>query len=98
MNAIHTEMLYFQRRLDATRAMANAAAGPCARMAHETLARLYGETLAALGATLGATLPCLIAEPVAAIPRRMMRVERVVTPPTLRKTTARPRLTLKLAC
>ena len=94
MNAIHTEMLYFQRRLDATRAMADAAAGPCARMAHETLARLYGETLAALGATL----PCLIAEPMAAIPRRVLRVERVVTPPTLRKTTARPRLTLKLAC
>jgi hypothetical protein len=94
MNAIHTEMLYFQRRLNATRAMADAAAGPCARVAHETLARLYGETLAALAATL----PCLMAEPVAAIPRRALRVERGVTPPTLRKVTARPRLTLKLAC
>ncbi|MEG8042932.1 hypothetical protein QP164_09350 [Sphingomonas sp. LR59] len=94
MNAIHTEMLYFQRRLNATRAMADAAAGPCARVAHETLARLYGETLAALAATL----PCLMAEPVAAIPRRALRVERGVTPPTLRQMPARSRLTLKLAC
>ncbi|RXD07074.1 hypothetical protein EQZ23_03045 [Sphingomonas sp. UV9] len=93
MNAIHTEMLYFQRRLDATRVMADAAAGPCARLAHETLARLYGETLAALAATL----PCPIAEPVAATRRRVFRVERVVTPPTRCKATARPRLTLKLA-
>jgi hypothetical protein len=94
MNAIHTEMLYFQRRLDATQAMADAAAGPCARVAHETLARLYGETLDALAATL----PCLVAEPVALIPRRVSRVERAATPPTLRKATARPRLTLHLAC
>ncbi len=94
MNSIHTEMLYFQRRLNATRAMADAAAGPCARVAHETLARLYGETLAALAATL----PCLMTEPAAAIPRRVLRVERAVTPPTLRKVTARPRMTLKLAC
>lgn len=93
MTAIHTEMLYFQRRLDATRAMADAAAGPCARLAHETLARLYGETLA----VLAATLPGPVAEPVAAIRRRVFRVERVVTPPTLRTATARPRLTLKLA-
>lgn len=89
MTAIHTEMLYFQRRLDATRAMADAATGPCARLAHETLARLYGETLAALAATLPS--------PIATIPRRVFRVERVVTPPTLRKATARPRLKLKLA-
>lgn len=94
MNAIHTEMLYFQRRLDATQAMADAAAGPCARAAHETLARLYGETLDALAATL----PGLVLEPMVAIPRRMFRPERTVTPPTLRHATARPRLTLKLAC
>ncbi len=94
MNAIHTEMLYFQRRLDATRAMAEAAAGPCAQIAHETLARLYGETLEALAATL----PCLVAEPVVAVPRRMVRPERTVTPPTFRHASARPRLTLKLAC
>ena len=94
MDAIHTEMLYFQRRLDATLAMAEAAAGPCARVAHETLAQLYGETLEALAATL----PCLVAQPVVAVPRRMFRPERTVTPPTLRHATARPRLTLKLAC
>jgi hypothetical protein len=45
MNAIQTEMLYIQRRLAATRAMADAAAGPCARAAHETLARLYAARL-----------------------------------------------------
>lgn len=94
MNAIHTEILYFRRRLDATLAMADAAAGPCARVVHETLARLYGDRLEALVATL----PCLVVEPVVAIPRRVIRAERTVTPPTLRHATARPRLTLKLAC
>lgn len=56
MNAIHTEMRYFQRRLDATRAMADAAAGPCARVAHETLARLYAETLEALSVRAAALI------------------------------------------
>ena len=94
MNAIHTEMLYFQRRLDATQAMADAAAGPCARVAHETLVRLYAETLDALAARL----PCLVAEPLVTISRPLVRVERTATPPTLRHATARPRLMLKLAC
>ena len=94
MNAIHTEMLYFQRRLDATQAMADAAAGQCARVAHETLARLYGETLD----TLAATLPRLAVEPLATIPRLIFRPDRTVTPPILRHATPRPRLTLKLAC
>ena len=94
MNAIHTEMLYFQRRLDATQAMADAAAGPCARVAHETLARLYGETLE----ELAATLPCLALEPAIPTLRQIFRPERTVTPPILRHATPRPRLTLKLAC
>ena len=88
MNAIHTEMLYFQRRLDATRAMADAAAGPCARRAHELLAHLYGETLDALsGAAAG-----LVVEPVLTCAARSIR-----TLPRLRPVPHRERLTLKLA-
>ncbi len=88
MNAIHTEMLYFQRRLDATRAMADAAAGPCARRAHELLAQLYGETLAAL--SVRAT--SVAAEPVLQFAIRGLRVA-----PRARPIPHRARLTLKLA-
>ena len=90
MNAIQTEMLYIQRRLAATRAMADAAAGPCARAAHETLAELYAARLDALAATV----PCLIAEPAVATPRRAVLP---VLAPALRRGTLRPRMTLKLA-
>ena len=90
MNAIHTEMLYVQRRLAATRAMADAAAGPCARAAHETLAGLYAARLDALAAAV----PGLIAEPRVASPRRIVLP---VLAPTLRRGIERPGLTLKLA-
>ncbi|RZT56228.1 hypothetical protein EV283_0270 [Sphingomonas sp. BK036] len=90
MNAIQTEMLYVQHRLAATRAMADAAAGPCARAAHETLARLYAARLDALAATV----LCLIAEPAVATPRRAVLP---VLAPALRRGTLRPRMTLKLA-
>ncbi|RMB56003.1 hypothetical protein C8J44_1269 [Sphingomonas sp. PP-CE-3A-406] len=89
MNAIHTEILYFQRRLDATRAMADAAAGPCARRAHELLAQLYGETLEALSVQAVG----LIAEPVLTL-----AVRSIGAAPRLRVIAYRPRLTLKLAC
>lgn len=89
MNAIHTEILYFQRRFDATRAMADAAAGPCARRAHELLAQLYGENLEALSDQAAG----LIAEPVPTL-----AVRSIGAAPRLRPIAHRPRLTLKLAC
>lgn len=94
MNAIHTEMRYFQRRLAATRAMADAAAGPCARTSHERLAELYGETLEALSVqaeSVQADGPG--AEPVPAFAGRSMR-----TLPRTRPIPPRARLTLRLAC
>lgn len=94
MNAIRTEMLYFQRRLDATQVMAAAAAGPCARVAHETLAGLYTNTLAALAAQLA----CLIAEPPLTFASRPLRTDRSVGLRVLRTAMPRSRLTLKLAC
>jgi len=39
---------YLQRRIDVSLGMARAAAGDCARMAHEGLAAGYGRRLAAL--------------------------------------------------
>jgi hypothetical protein len=39
---------YLQRRVDVSLGMARAAAGDCARMAHEALAAGYGRRLAAL--------------------------------------------------
>ncbi|QCB42653.1 hypothetical protein E5673_10795 [Sphingomonas sp. PAMC26645] len=94
MNAVHTEMLYFQRRLAATQVMAAAAAGPCARVAHETLAGLYADTLA----TLAAKLACLIAEPPLTFASRALRPDRSVGLRVLRTAMPRSRLTLKLAC
>lgn len=90
MNAIQTEMLYVQHRLAATRAMADAAAGSCARAAHEALARLYAARLSALDSAV----PRLIVEPVVARPRRAVLP---VLAPALRRGAARPRLTLELA-
>ncbi|MES3152701.1 hypothetical protein [Sphingomonas faeni] len=88
MNAIHTEILYFQRRLGATRAMADAAAGPCARRAHELLAQLYGEALAALSIEAAG----LVVEPVLTLAVRSIRAA-----PRPRPIAHRPRLTLSLA-
>ena len=88
MNAIHTEMLYFKRRLDATRAMADAAAGPCARRAHELLAHLYGETLEALSVKAAG----LAVDPVLTFAARSLR-----TQPRPRPIPHRARLTLRLA-
>ena len=92
MNAIHTEMLYFQRRLDATQAMADAAAGPCARRAHELLAHLYGETLDAL-AIRASSAADRVVEPVVSFAARSIR-----TLPRPRPISRRARLTLRLAC
>lgn len=87
MNAVDTEMLYLTRRLTATRAMADAAAGPCARVAHERLAHLYGEALAALSVQ-AAGLVCVPVPPLAVRARPATRARLVPL---------RPRLTLKLA-
>lgn len=87
MNAIDIEMRYFQRRLTATRAMADAAAGPCARVAHERLAHLYGEALAALSARAAG----VVGEPVPTFAVRVRPAARARLVPD------RPRLTLKLA-
>ena len=89
MNAIHTEMLYLQRRLAATRAMAKAAKGPCARKAHEALAQLYRERLAMLSAKAAR----LAAEPVPTFAVRGLRT----APPMLRLAKHRALLTLELA-
>lgn len=89
MNAIHIEMLYLQRRLAATRAMARAAKGPCARSAHELLARLYCERLTALCSEAES----LAAEPVRSFATRAVRPTR----PMLRLVPQRAMLTLKLA-
>jgi hypothetical protein len=89
MNAIQTEIFYFQRRLNATQAMADAAAGSCARVAHETLARLYGETLEALSIQAAS----LMGEPVLTFAVRGLRAA-----PRTRPIPHRARLTLKLAC
>lgn len=43
-----TQTLYLRRRASESLAMAVAAAGPCARIAHLTLARLYGEAVVTL--------------------------------------------------
>jgi len=94
MNAISTEMLYIQRRLDATQVMAAAAAGPCARVAHETLAGLYGKTLASLAAQLA----CLLAEPPLTFASHPLRPARSVGLRVLGPAMPRSRLTLKLAC
>ena len=94
MNAIRTEMLYLKDRLDATQVMAATAAGPCARVAHETLAGLYADTLAALAAQLA----CLIAEPPLTFASRALRPDRSVGLRVLRPAMPRSRLTLKLAC
>jgi hypothetical protein len=90
MNAIHTEMLYFQRRLDDTLALAAAAAGPCARVAHETLARLYGETLDVLSVE---SFDMSIEPLLVFAPRGARTAPRMFRPAPHR---ARP--TLKLAC
>lgn len=87
MNAIDTEMLYYKQRLDATQAMVDAAAGPCARVAHEMLARLYGETLEALSAQAAS----LVMDPVLTFAVR----SRIA--PRARPVLPRARLTLKLA-
>jgi hypothetical protein len=42
------ETLYFERRVSDSLAMAAAAVGPCAQLAHMELARLYGEVIDAL--------------------------------------------------
>lgn len=89
MNAIHTEILYFQRRLDATRAMADSAARPCARRAHELLAQLYGETLEALSVQAAGLIVG---------PGSTLAVRSIGAAPRLRPIAHRPRLTLKLAC
>jgi hypothetical protein len=89
MNIIYAEMLYFQRRLDATQAMVDAAAGPCARRAHELLARLYGEVIAALSVQAAS----LVEEPVRTFAKRGVRT----APRTLRPTHNRAHLMLKLA-
>lgn len=88
MNAVQTEIRYFQRRLHATQVMADAAAGPCARKAHELLARLYGETLEALSAQAASR----VVEPVPTFVLRGLRAA-----PRTRSIPHRPRLTLKLA-
>ncbi len=93
MNAIHIEMLYFQRRLDATQAMADAAAGPCARRAHELLAHLYGETLNALAIRASIEAADRVVEPVLKFAARSIR-----TLPRPRPIPRRARLTLRLAC
>ena len=56
------ETQYLRGRLEDSLAMAAAAAGPCAQIAHLTLARLYGEEIDALIARPGRrTLHALLA-------------------------------------
>ncbi|MBE2991933.1 hypothetical protein IFR23_07880 [Sphingomonas sp. CFBP 13603] len=93
MNAIHTEMRYFQRRLDDTLAMADAAAGPCARKAHQLLARLYGEALDALLAQ--ASTISVQRRP--AFSAGIMRADRNATARGHRSSTHRTQRTLTLA-
>jgi len=50
MNDRKAEILYLRRRVADSLAMATAAAGPCAKAAHRTLARLYGEAIDTLAA------------------------------------------------
>lgn len=50
MDRRKTESLYLTRRVSDSLAMAAAASGPCAHLAHMTLAKLYGEALDALDA------------------------------------------------
>lgn len=45
MDARKAETLYLSGRVSESLAMAAAAAGPCAKIAHLTLARLYGEAM-----------------------------------------------------
>ncbi len=93
MNAIHTEMRYLQRRRDAALVMADAAAGPCARKAHELLAQLYGKALDALVIEV---LPAPTRRlPVA--PAIGPRLDRPVTPRVLRPATPRMQFKLELA-
>lgn len=47
-----SEIAYFRRRMQTSLAMAAAASGPCAQIAHQTLARLYGEAIEALSARM----------------------------------------------
>lgn len=48
MDHATAETLYLRRRIRQSLAMAAAANGPCAQIAHETLARLYAEALDAI--------------------------------------------------
>lgn len=48
MDARKAETLYLSGRVSDSLAMAAAAAGPCAQIAHLALARLYGEAIDAL--------------------------------------------------
>ena len=50
MYGVRTETPYLRRRLRESLAMAETASGPCARLAHEMLARLYAEKIEALSA------------------------------------------------
>jgi hypothetical protein len=47
-----SEIAYFRRRMRTSLVMAAAAAGPCAEIAHQTLARLYGEAIESLSARM----------------------------------------------
>lgn len=93
MNAIHTEMRYLQRRLDATLMMADAAAEPCARKAHELLAQLYGEALDAL---LIEVSPAPARRPPMSL-AISPRLDRTMGPRALRHATLRMQHELKLA-
>jgi hypothetical protein len=50
MDTVRSEAVYLRHRVRESLAMAEAAASPCARLAHEMLARLYGEAIDALSA------------------------------------------------
>lgn len=50
MNDRKAEILYLRRRVADSLAMATTAVGPCAKAAHRTLARLYGEAIDTLPA------------------------------------------------
>ena len=48
MDSVSAESLYLRRRVRESLIMAECASGPCARLAHETLARLFGKAIEAL--------------------------------------------------
>jgi hypothetical protein len=65
MDDRNAQLLYLRRRMSDSRAMALTAAGPCAKIAHIELARLYGEAIDGLAAQ--STIPSVDAPlPIAA--------------------------------